>query len=118
MKPRRDDPDAPTVYSTDPAAAPPPAAPREDGPQRGRGARVAKIRIEKAGRAGKAVTVVYGLAGSSEAHADLARDLKRACGAGGTVKRGKEGVEIEVQGDHRPRVAEALRRRGFAVKGA
>lgn len=54
----------------------------------------AKIRLEK--RAGKAVTVVSGLHTYGAERLDaIARELKRALGAGGTVKNGT----IEIQGD-------------------
>ena len=42
----------------------------------------------------------------------LAGELKRLCGAGGAVKDGA----IEVQGDHRDRIAERLRALGHTVK--
>lgn len=74
------------------AAAPPPPPP--DG--------VVRVSRSKAGRKGKTVTLVTGLP-----PADLdavARELKRLCGAGGAVK---DGV-LEVQGDHRERVATHL----------
>ena len=58
------------------------------------------------------VTVVTGLpAGQAEA---LTRELKAACGAGGTLK---DGV-LELQGDHRDRVEEALGRHGLRSKRA
>jgi translation initiation factor 1 len=60
----------------------------------------------------RVVTVVTGLpAGQAET---LARELKAACGAGGTLK---DGV-LELQGDHRDRVEEALGRRGLRSKRA
>lgn len=74
---------------------------------------VAKLRMEKKGRGGKAVTVVYGLPRNAEFLQELSRDLKRACGAGGTVI--DDGVEI--QGDLRERVRDALLKRGYVVKG-
>lgn len=74
---------------------------------------VAKLRMEKKGRGGKAVTVVYGLPRNAEFLQELSRDLKRACGAGGTVL--DDGVEI--QGDLRERVRDALLKRGYVVKG-
>lgn len=43
----------------------------------------------------------------------LARELKTRCASGGAV----EGVEIELQGEHRDRVRGWLRERGFEVKG-
>ena len=74
---------------------------------------VAKLRIEKAGRGGKTVTVVYGLPHNDAFLRDLAKELKRACGTGGTATA--EGVEL--QGDIRDRVRELLVKKGFQVKG-
>jgi translation initiation factor 1 len=73
---------------------------------------VVRISREKGKRGGKTVTVVRGL---PERGTDLearAGELKRLCGAGGTVRDGA----IEVQGDHRERVAERLRELGYKVK--
>lgn len=63
-------------------------------------------------RAGKCVTVVKGLALDAIALAALAKQLRTACGSGGTVK---DGV-IEVQGDHCELVMEALARGGHKPK--
>ena len=74
---------------------------------------VAKLRIEKAGRGGKTVTVVYDLPRNAAFLKELAQDLKRACGTGGAVGDGT----VELQGDLRDRVRDALQKRGFVVKG-
>jgi translation initiation factor 1 len=74
---------------------------------------VAKLRIEKSGRGGKTVTVVYGLPRNAAFLKELAQDLKRACGTGGTAS--DEGVEL--QGDVRERVREMLAKKGYSVKG-
>ena len=74
---------------------------------------VAKLRMEKKGRGGKTVTVVYGLPENAEFLKDLSQDLKRACGTGGTVVEGG----VELQGDLRTRAREVLERRGYTVKG-
>ena len=58
------------------------------------------------------VTVIRGLPGQGGTLATLARDLKGLCGAGGTVKDGA----VEIQGDHRERLAERLRAQGYTVK--
>ena len=73
---------------------------------------VVRVFRERAGRSGKVVTVIRGLPGQGPALPVLAGDLKRLCGAGGTVK---DGV-IEIQGDHRQKVAERLRKQGYTVK--
>jgi translation initiation factor 1 len=67
------------------------------------------IRIEKKGRGGKTVTVMDGFTRRDSELEDLASQMKRSCGAGGTVKNGV----IEIQGD----LAEFLKKQGFAIKG-
>ena len=74
---------------------------------------VAKLRVEKKGRGGNTVTVVYGLPQNTDFLKELSQDLKRACGTGGTVAEGG----VELQGDVRPRVRDALTKRGYVVKG-
>ena len=81
--------------------APPPGFP-DDG--------IVRISREKGNRGGKTVTMVRGLPA-----ADLetrAQELKRACGAGGTIRDGA----VEIQGDHRERLVEKLTSLGYKVK--
>jgi translation initiation factor 1 len=66
------------------------------------------------GRGGKSVTLVKGLALDPVALALLGKQLRTACGSGGTVK---DGV-IEVQGDHCELVMEALKKHGHDAKRA
>lgn len=73
---------------------------------------VVRVSRETKGRGGKSVTLVKGLALDTDALAVLGKQLRTACGTGGTVK---DGV-IEVQGDHCDRVMEALRQQGHAPK--
>lgn len=75
---------------------------------------VAKLRMEKKGRGGKTVTVVYGLPQNSAFLKELTQELKRLCGTGGSTT--EDGVEL--QGDLRDRVREALLKKGYLVKGA
>jgi translation initiation factor 1 len=75
---------------------------------------VARVWRETKGRGGKAVTLVKGLALDATALAVLGKQLKAACGSGGTVK---DGV-IEVQGDHAERVVQELTRLGHRAKRA
>lgn len=74
---------------------------------------VAKLRLEKKGRGGKSVTVVYGLPDNETFLKELSQELKRACGAGGAVVEGG----VELQGDLRERVRAALEKKGYTVKG-
>nr|WP_315491762.1 translation initiation factor Sui1 [uncultured Rhodoferax sp.] len=73
-----------------------------------------RVSRETKGRGGKAVTLVKGVLLDAVALADLGKQLKAACGTGGTVK---EGV-IEVQGDHIERVMQILKTQGYTVKRA
>jgi translation initiation factor 1 len=73
---------------------------------------VVRIFRERGGRGGKTVTVVRGLPSRGVDLVALTGELKRLCGAGGTLREGA----IEVQGDHRERIAERLRGLGYQVK--
>jgi len=64
------------------------------------------------GRGGKTVTLIKKLVLSEEDMKELARKLKQVCGSGGTVK---EDV-IEIQGEHREKIADALVKMGYKVK--
>ena len=83
-------------------------------PQVAKGDGIVRVSRETKGRGGKAVTLVRGVALPPDALAALGKELRTACGCGGTVK---DGV-IEVQGDHCDRVIAALQARGHTVKRA
>ena len=97
------------VYSTDtgritsPDNPPSPAA-TGDG--------IVRIRRETKGRKGKGVTTVSGVALPAAELKALAKQLKQLCGTGGSVK---DGV-IEIQGDHREALRQALQQRGMTAK--
>ena len=74
---------------------------------------VARLSIERAHRGGKTVTVVDGLPRNGPFLEELARELKRACGAGGTVAEGR----VEIQGDRREALRALLGAKGWTVKG-
>ena len=74
---------------------------------------VAKLRMEKKGRGGKTVTVVYDLPRNDVFLRELSQELKRACGTGGTVSENT----VELQGDLRDRVREFLEKKGWKVRG-
>jgi translation initiation factor 1 len=104
------------VYSTETGrvgpAAPRPVArpPGADGSLPDDG--VVRLFRERAGRGGKVVTVVRGLPERGAALEARAGELRRLCGAGGTLRDGA----VEIQGDHRERLAEHLRGLGYRVK--
>ena len=74
---------------------------------------VAKLRMEKKGRGGKTVTVVFDLPRNQVFLRELAGELKRACGTGGAVAENT----VEIQGDMRDRVRDVLIKKGWTVKG-
>lgn len=73
---------------------------------------VARLRMERAGRGGKTVTVVFGLPRNDAFLRELCQDLKRACGTGGAVVDGT----VQLQGDLRDRVRDALAAKGIATR--
>lgn len=73
-----------------------------------------RVMLQTKGRGGKAVTLVKGLALDADALNTLGKQLRSACGSGGTVK---DGV-LEVQGDHCGRILAELESRGFKPKRA
>jgi translation initiation factor 1 len=75
-------------------------------------AAVVRVGRETKGRKGKGVTVVTGVPLAGDALDELASQLKRQCGSGGTVKDGA----IEIQGDHRDLLVAELAKRGWTVK--
>lgn len=108
----------PTVYSTAhgricPACGKPvpgcvcrqqKAAPAGDG--------IVRIGRETKGRKGKGVTIISGVPVDAAELSVLAKELKKRCGSGGTVKAGT----IEIQGDHRDMLLDELQQRGWRVK--
>jgi translation initiation factor 1 len=75
---------------------------------------IVRVSRETKGRAGKGVTLVKGVPLDATALTALGKQLKAACGSGGTVK---DGV-IEVQGDHIDAVIGLLQKQGYVVKRA
>ncbi len=73
-----------------------------------------RVSRETKGRKGKGVTLISGLPVDAKALQKLAKQLKRKCGAGGTVK---DGV-IEIQGEHRDTLIKALQGLGYKAKRA
>jgi translation initiation factor 1 len=73
---------------------------------------VVRLFRDRGGRNGRTVTVIHGLPERGPALEARLSEMKRLCGAGGTHK---EGV-VEIQGDHRERLAERLRTLGYTVK--
>ena len=75
---------------------------------------VVRVSRETKGRGGKAVTLVTGISLFDKDLDALGKQLKAACGSGGTVK---DNI-IEVQGDHVDRLVALLVARGYKAKRA
>ena len=58
------------------------------------------------------MSVISGLPLNDAQLAQLATELKRRCGSGGSVQSGN----IEIQGEHRDLLVAELNRRGFSAK--
>lgn len=71
-----------------------------------------EVALDSKRRRGKTVTLVKGFQSRPDELESITGELKRMCGAGGRVLDN----EIELQGDHREKVVEKLKKMGFTVK--
>ncbi|WP_372880158.1 stress response translation initiation inhibitor YciH [Psychromonas sp.] len=96
------------VYSTDSGKINQPAekkkAPVGDG--------IIRIHRETKGRKGKGVILIKGLQLDEKALKELAKEIKKRTGTGGSVKD----FVIEIQGDQRDLVKTLLEKKGYTVK--
>jgi len=81
-------------------------------PQEQQGKTVLDIVLERKGRGGKQATIVTGFVVDDEALKDVASQLKRKLGVGGSARGG----EILIQGDFRQRVLAELTSMGFKAR--
>ena len=100
--------DSQLVYSTDSGRIQ--EEPAE--PERAPGDGIVRIQRETKGRKGKGVTIVRGVPLLSDELKQLAKQLKKHCGVGGSVKD----FDIEIQGDQRDACKAFLEKQGYKVK--
>jgi translation initiation factor 1 len=82
-----------------------------------------RVRLDRAGRGGKTVTIAGPLMLTREEAEALLSAWKKLCGSGGSLKAGKtrEGApafELEIQGDHADRLVAELLKAGYKAKRA
>lgn len=68
-----------------------------------------RVKMERAGRKGKTVTLITGFVGNDDDLKDLGRHLKTKLSTGGSTKEG----DIIIQGDVRQTVIELLKAEGY-----
>jgi len=75
---------------------------------------VVRVGRETKGRKGAGVTVITGIPANPEELKRIAKELKKKCGTGGTIKNGV----VEIQGDQRDLLVAELQTHGYTVKRA
>jgi len=98
---------SPMVYSTDPNFKIEEA--QEDQVTLAPAEQPLRVILETKHRAGKTVTIVYGFQGTEDDMNILGKALKNHCGTGGSVKDG----EIIIQGDHKQKIFQFLKQKGY-----
>jgi len=73
---------------------------------------IVRISRQTKGRKGKGVTLIEGVLLPTEELKSLAKQLKKSCGCGGTVK---DSI-IEIQGDYREQLLATLLKLGYQAK--
>ena len=73
---------------------------------------IVKLQRQVKGRNGKPITLVSGLPLQSTELKALAKELKNACGVGGSIN----GSDIIIQGDKREHLKQLLEIKGYSVK--
>ncbi|NRA83167.1 MAG: stress response translation initiation inhibitor YciH [Gammaproteobacteria bacterium] len=100
--------DSVLVFSTDGGRI----NPTSNTPEIKEGDGIVRIRRETKGRKGKGVITVTGILLDDKALKVIAKELKKLCGCGGSVK---DGI-IEIQGDNREVIKSFLEKKQYTVK--
>ncbi|AXF64506.1 MULTISPECIES: stress response translation initiation inhibitor YciH [unclassified Leclercia] len=80
--------------------------------ERPKGDGIVRIQRQTSGRKGKGVSLITGIDADDATLAQIAAELKKKCGCGGSVK---DGI-IEIQGDKRDLIKSLLEAKGMKVK--
>lgn len=76
------------------------------------GGEMVNVLLDKKGRNGKKATLIVDLKCDEQTLKELAAQLKKHCGVGGSARGG----EILIQGDFRNQVVEQLKKMGFKAR--
>lgn len=76
----------------------------------------ATLKLDTAGRKGKAVTVIGGLPKNELFLKEMTKQLKAKCGAGGTYDLSAKDGTVEIQGDHRDKIRAYLESESITVR--
>jgi translation initiation factor 1 len=68
-----------------------------------------RIWLETKHRGGKTASIISGFIGTEDDMQTLSKNLKNACGTGGSAKDG----EIIIQGNHREKILQWLQKNGY-----
>jgi len=98
---------SPLVYSTNPSAIQ--SVTEDEIETLANADQPLRVILETKHRAGKTVTIIYGFVGKLSDMESVGKLLKNHCGTGGSVKDG----EIIIQGDHRQKVFQYLKQKGY-----
>lgn len=107
---RQDSQESRLVYSTNPKAQEKPLAPQKEFPPPSE--QKIKIWLDRKGRKGKTMTIVEGVEASENDLERWLKELKKICGAGGTLTA--DGLQI--QGEQAQKVQEYFTKLGFQCK--
>ena len=80
--------------------------------ERPKGDGIVRIQRQTSGRKGKGVSLITGIDADDATLAQIAAELKKKCGCGGSVK---DGI-IEIKGDKRDLIKSLLEAKGLKVK--
>lgn len=75
---------------------------------------ICNVRLERKGRGGKVVTVIWNIPGSEKELKFVAKAIKQNLGTGGTAKNG----QIIIQGDYVEAVFGFFEQKGYRIKKA
>jgi len=87
-------------------------SPVDISPLEQQGRKMIDILLDKKGRNGKKATIIANLKLDDESLKQLASELRRHCGVGGSARGG----EILIQGDMRDKVLAYLKEKGFKAR--